>query len=87
MYTLVICHSNGRCQEWVEFAEQLLTFCQGIVDIVSFEDSDANEVKLQWKKLVQQAEGKEDKDGDSADESISQIKTRNKLVIVTPAQA
>lgn len=46
VYTLVLCHSNGRCQEWVEFAQQLLTFCQGVVDIVSFEECEASDIKI-----------------------------------------
>lgn len=46
IYTVLLCHSNGRCQEWAGFARQLLTFCQEIIDVVTFEECDENDIKI-----------------------------------------
>lgn len=83
IYTILLCHSNGRCQEWVDFANELLTFCQDIIDIVSFEDQDSNDIQIWWKK--QQKLLQANTDGDAGDQK--KIGKLNKLIIMTPQQA
>jgi hypothetical protein len=34
VYTLVLCHTNGRCAELASFTNEMTRFCQDIVDVV-----------------------------------------------------
>ena len=45
VYSLVRCHSNIRCQELTQFAEEMTVFCKDIIDVVCFESSDLQDIK------------------------------------------
>ena len=47
-YSLVLCHSNIRCEELGKFAEDLTTFCKDVIDVVVFESSDLQDIKVDW---------------------------------------
>jgi len=49
VYTLVLCHTNQRCQHLTDFCNELTKFCQDVVDIVMFEQLDFQDVKHDWK--------------------------------------
>ena len=56
----MLCHSNGRCQEWIEFALELLTFCKDVLEVVNFEDHDKDDMKIWWKKQLKNLEKTKD---------------------------
>lgn len=84
IYTLVICYSNGRCHEYAEFANQLVTFCPDVLDILTFEESDHNDIKIEWSKLVKLAQPPQNEESPT---ELQNIKKKNKLIFVTPVQA
>lgn len=77
-----MCNSNARCAEWIEFAKQVTFFCKDVIDIMGFEEEDVADIKISWKKVLENA-----KNSVSADDEKEDIKIRNKLIIVTPAKA
>lgn len=48
IYSLVLCHSNARCEELAEFTRELTRFCTDIVDVVIFDQLDFQDVKIDW---------------------------------------
>lgn len=89
VYTLVICYSNGRCWEFAEFAKQLVTFCPDIIDILTFEESDQNDIKIEWNKHVKLAQNANVSNADKEESKVQlqDIKKKNKLIFATPVQA
>jgi len=49
LYSMVLCHSNARCEELAEFAKDLTRFCTDIIDVVIFDQLDFQDVKIDWK--------------------------------------
>jgi hypothetical protein len=80
-YSIVICHSNARCQQLAEFAEELTAFSKTIIDIIVFDSSDLADIKIQWKNSC------EEKKIQSDEAQHEQIRLRNKVLFVTPAIA
>mmetsp|Transcript_19401 Transcript_19401/g.29793 ORF Transcript_19401/g.29793 Transcript_19401/m.29793 type:complete len:151 (-) Transcript_19401:1557-2009(-) len=63
-YSLVLCHSNKRCGDLADFARLLTTFCQDIIDVVTFEGAVYSELKAEWDQKCKEAKGEEDDDED-----------------------
>ena len=50
VYSMVLCHSNSRCEELAEFTRDLARFCSDIVDVIVFDQLDFQDVKIDWKE-------------------------------------
>jgi hypothetical protein len=37
LYTMVLCHSQKRCDELAQFSNELTRFCSDIIDVVVFD--------------------------------------------------
>lgn len=61
-YSVVLCHSNIRCQELGSFTEELTGFCKDIIDVVIFESSDLQDIKVDWKQRCEESKGGDDED-------------------------
>lgn len=62
VYSMVLCHSNSRCAELVQFANDLTRFCSDIIDVVIFDQLDFQDVKLDWAKRTKKEDHKVDDD-------------------------
>lgn len=61
-YTMVLCHSNARCQQLAEFSEELTSFSANIIDIVVFESQELADMKQEWKQRCNPEEKKVEND-------------------------
>lgn len=57
-YSMVLCHSNARCQQLAEFAEELTSFSSSVIDIIAFESQDMADMKIEWNNRCSQEEKK-----------------------------
>ena len=82
IYSMVLCHTNSRCEELATFAQELTTFCSDIIDIVKFDQLDFQDVKIDWKRRTEEIKAQDDED---AQKEV--IKRINKFIFVTPQTA
>lgn len=85
-YTVVLCHSNGRCAELAEFASEVADFCKDIIDIVNFPSSmDIQDMVVDFKQRSLTSNG----NSAESDEEIAmaKVKLRNKVLFLTPQTA
>jgi hypothetical protein len=79
VYSLILCHSNGRSAELADFAKELVEFCKDVVDVVSFGGSmEIQDIAIEWRQRTKIEDGSEE---------MGKMKSRNKVVIVTPDTA
>ena len=83
-YSLFLCHTNQRCSAMAEFARELTKFAQDVVDIVTFDQLDFQDIKHDWSQRTK----KPDEEKLEEDEKVkAQIKSSNKVLFVTPSTA
>ena len=63
----------------------MTSFCKDIIDVVSFESSDLQDLKQEWKERCEESKAKEGCDEDEAQKE--QVKLKNKILFVTPLVA
>ena len=49
-YTLILCHSFGRCSEFEDFTKNLIHFCSDVTDLLNLNSSDIDDNLIMLKK-------------------------------------
>jgi hypothetical protein len=58
-YSLILCHSNARCEELTSFLTELTKFCSDIVDVVCVQSMDEHDLKQHLKNNKSQSNSKD----------------------------